>query len=804
MKCIEMRSFAALKPLAALEEDEDIQLENHILECVACHDHLRALELNYESLNSPEDQKAFESRGNWEEIIEKADKTIFEDFEQRDSGQKVERTLQIGLSCTFCHDSLIRTEARYCASCLAPHHQECFREHGQCSALGCEETFTVSPSGHLPQKTPKKRSRSGLVAGLIICGALAPAALISLRATLDSDDEITRQSLTDIDPLKKITGKTSESEESKAGRVLKDGEALEILKKGGEKPFETIFKDFDLDHPVNNTRLQIALNTEILSESKKIVLVYNTLSKKYWSLCPKTRKEQVSFKIALYKLINFLKNGLINKDSPAGKLEHKNFSSQRIQREALQWFYKSKTSSNFYKVLLKFRTVYSDALKQQKTLLAIQPAAVELPNVGTFRTMACSIERQTEATILVDPELAVTSLPSEGKPLGPMTWKQALKVLGSSPKVTLTDKGYDVYHLKVAEKPLSFTVKNKLQRRVFEELGDTRGINLVVGNEIGERMTARFTKKPWEAIYESVESNGQLNSTQFYNTLIVTHPTRKTSVSDTQLELTLTGSEPRINLSGESSLEKICQSVAKQAQGLIHLFSPEFATRKQEIRLNNCPISLAVEVIAHKFGLETNPVSHYSDEVDIYKGTSFGDKSSRHQYALWAPPNNFIYAKHLDANICLQALAKLSGFDINAKIAKSRVSFKLLNVRYPDAIKIVASIMDTETVLSDGIFNISLDKPSIPSGYSSSNPPKTGIQRLQLAEKGTRISWQVISMVVGDQSSAKNRWAVLNDKFLQEGAEIPHSAGVKIHKIGPSSIQFKKGEKTETLYFNED
>ncbi|MGE0709826.1 MAG: RING finger protein [Planctomycetota bacterium] len=88
--------------------------------------------------------------------------------------------LEISVSCAFCHDRLTRADAVYCASCLAPHHAECFAEHGRCSALGCEETHAVRPARLLPaQPTPaelpaqvaldprRKRALAGVVAGTL-------------------------------------------------------------------------------------------------------------------------------------------------------------------------------------------------------------------------------------------------------------------------------------------------------------------------------------------------------------------------------------------------------------------------------------------------------------------------------------------------------------------------------------------------------------------------------------------------------------------------------------------------------------
>ena len=51
----------------------------------------------------------------------------------------------IAISCSFCRGGLVRVDTVYCASCLAPHHAECFAEHGRCSVMGCGETRVVRP-----------------------------------------------------------------------------------------------------------------------------------------------------------------------------------------------------------------------------------------------------------------------------------------------------------------------------------------------------------------------------------------------------------------------------------------------------------------------------------------------------------------------------------------------------------------------------------------------------------------------------------------------------------------------------------
>jgi hypothetical protein len=74
--------------------------------------------------------------------------------------------LRVTVSCSFCHDGLSRQEAVFCSGCLAPHHEECFLEHGRCSAAGCGETEIVRPSrpvetapGALPAAARSSRLR---------------------------------------------------------------------------------------------------------------------------------------------------------------------------------------------------------------------------------------------------------------------------------------------------------------------------------------------------------------------------------------------------------------------------------------------------------------------------------------------------------------------------------------------------------------------------------------------------------------------------------------------------------------------
>ena len=85
------------------------------------------------------------------------------------------------VSCSYCRDGLERGATVYCASCLAPHHGDCFREHGRCSVMGCGETQNVRATGHrdepvgplAPRRPRRWRRRAGWGLVVLASGAVA-------------------------------------------------------------------------------------------------------------------------------------------------------------------------------------------------------------------------------------------------------------------------------------------------------------------------------------------------------------------------------------------------------------------------------------------------------------------------------------------------------------------------------------------------------------------------------------------------------------------------------------------------------
>lgn len=203
--CLETRTLIACRPLDALEEDELVALDSHLDGCSACRVRATELEAAYRLLE-PAGDKPFLPEHLWSEVAARLD-----DPEDEASGVAASGAeLPIALVCTFCHDALIRTDARYCASCLAPHHADCFRAHGRCSTPGCEETYTVRPQlevleGGKPNGKPRRRRWKRFVfpaIGVLIGGGIAAVAVNEAYETEQFARYRARQARNQLDLLR--------------------------------------------------------------------------------------------------------------------------------------------------------------------------------------------------------------------------------------------------------------------------------------------------------------------------------------------------------------------------------------------------------------------------------------------------------------------------------------------------------------------------------------------------------------------------------------------------------------------------
>jgi hypothetical protein len=182
MKCLEMIALMPYRALDCLETDEKESLDRHLEGCERCAGEARKRDDIMKVLAEPiPGEPSLDAV--WERV-----KSGVAAASPRSAEPAAEASpavdVTIALVCSFCHDVLARNEACYCASCLAPHHDDCFKAHGRCSAYGCDETATVRPRrSEVPLASPaprRKRRRAPVlaVAFALAGGVAAVAALV--------------------------------------------------------------------------------------------------------------------------------------------------------------------------------------------------------------------------------------------------------------------------------------------------------------------------------------------------------------------------------------------------------------------------------------------------------------------------------------------------------------------------------------------------------------------------------------------------------------------------------------------------
>ncbi len=160
--CTEIAPLVAFRALGVLEPAEASLLEEHLAACATCPDEARALEGALEVVRPV---PAAAPGGGWEKIAAAI-------------GEGVRTAVPVAIACTYCKGSLGGGERVHCASCLAPYHVDCWREHGRCAVAGCGELEVVK-AGRLDARTGPPRRVSGpwTAVALFVAGGLGVAAL---------------------------------------------------------------------------------------------------------------------------------------------------------------------------------------------------------------------------------------------------------------------------------------------------------------------------------------------------------------------------------------------------------------------------------------------------------------------------------------------------------------------------------------------------------------------------------------------------------------------------------------------------
>ncbi|MBL4846122.1 MAG: zf-HC2 domain-containing protein [Planctomycetes bacterium] len=139
--------------LGALDGNEGALVEDHLMSCAACRAARQDTAFCLEEVNAPAQAPPAQV---WNAIRARIERAGGDDPVRGASLEAV-----IHLACSFCRGGLIRRNAVYCASCLAPHHSDCFDEYGRCSVMGCGEQRVVLPRAvpepRPPEPIPPKR-----------------------------------------------------------------------------------------------------------------------------------------------------------------------------------------------------------------------------------------------------------------------------------------------------------------------------------------------------------------------------------------------------------------------------------------------------------------------------------------------------------------------------------------------------------------------------------------------------------------------------------------------------------------------
>lgn len=176
--CEAVRELLTASALKALDQGQAVLVKDHLGGCAEC----RAVEATtlaaVACIAAPPVEPPAEL---WDKLRGKLARERGGDEPVRD----LDPSAVIAISCSFCRGGLVRNDTVYCASCLAPHHHDCFAEHGRCSVMGCGETRVVRPEGLAPpvrklEPAPRHRWR-WLAGGLIGVATGGAVAALSLR-----------------------------------------------------------------------------------------------------------------------------------------------------------------------------------------------------------------------------------------------------------------------------------------------------------------------------------------------------------------------------------------------------------------------------------------------------------------------------------------------------------------------------------------------------------------------------------------------------------------------------------------------
>ncbi len=160
MTCLTARDLGSFQA-HALDEPERTAASAHIEGCDECRTRRESLTKLLSTIGAPETPAELAPRPEtWGKIL---------------AAIRDDATPQVALavSCSFCKGRLARVGAVYCAACLAPHHEDCWDEHGACSS--CHAVTLVRPEARIARPVRATPVRPFAIAGVLLVAGLSTA-----------------------------------------------------------------------------------------------------------------------------------------------------------------------------------------------------------------------------------------------------------------------------------------------------------------------------------------------------------------------------------------------------------------------------------------------------------------------------------------------------------------------------------------------------------------------------------------------------------------------------------------------------
>ncbi len=158
------------RAVGGLDDAGRAALEAHLATgCAGCAALAADLEAALDAVRLPEEEPA---PGGWERVRLRLDDS---------AAAAPAEPVAVKVRCTYCKDDLAKGTKACCAACLAPHHADCFAEHGRCAAPGCAETRTLAAA---PNRRPTRRLPWLLGGALVLAGGSVAAWEVADRKTV--------------------------------------------------------------------------------------------------------------------------------------------------------------------------------------------------------------------------------------------------------------------------------------------------------------------------------------------------------------------------------------------------------------------------------------------------------------------------------------------------------------------------------------------------------------------------------------------------------------------------------------------